>query len=121
MAELLNYFSLRLRGLIATVKKKKGDRITLDQRQWQNLLDLQARLGGYLTDRRTAGIIRNLESHDGQGGAAIAATVGVRAGGQCGSMAGEKAQATTQGIREMLMECQSRGRKGRTAPTSSCS
>ena len=48
LAELLNYFHLRLRGLIQTVKKEKGDRITLEQRQWQNLLDLQARLGGYL-------------------------------------------------------------------------
>jgi len=48
LAELLNYFHLRLRGLIQTIKKEKGDRVTLDQRQWQNLLDLQARLGGYL-------------------------------------------------------------------------
>jgi pSer/pThr/pTyr-binding forkhead associated (FHA) protein len=48
LAELLNYFHLRLRGLIQTVKKEKGDRITLEQRQWQNLLDLQSRLGGYL-------------------------------------------------------------------------
>jgi pSer/pThr/pTyr-binding forkhead associated (FHA) protein len=48
LAELLNYFHLRLRGLIETVKKEKGERITLEQRQWQNLLDLQARLGGYL-------------------------------------------------------------------------
>ncbi len=48
LAELLNYFHLRLRGLIATIKKEKGERITLEQRQWQNLLDLQARLAGYL-------------------------------------------------------------------------
>jgi hypothetical protein len=48
LAELLNYFHLRMRGLIQTIKKEKGDRITLEQRQWQNLLDLQARLGGYL-------------------------------------------------------------------------
>jgi hypothetical protein len=48
LAELLSYFHLRLRGLIHSVKKEKGDRITLDQRQWQNLIDLQARLGGYL-------------------------------------------------------------------------
>jgi len=50
LAELLNYFHLRLRGLIQTMKKEKGDRVTLDQRQWQNLLDLQARLGGYLRE-----------------------------------------------------------------------
>jgi hypothetical protein len=48
LAELLNYFHLRLRGLIQTVKKEKGERISLEQRQWQNILDLQARLGGYL-------------------------------------------------------------------------
>jgi pSer/pThr/pTyr-binding forkhead associated (FHA) protein len=48
LAELLNYFHLRLRGLIQTVKKEKGERISLEQRQWQNLLDLQARLGRYL-------------------------------------------------------------------------
>ena len=48
LAELLNYFHLRLRGLIQTIKKEKGDRITLEQKQWQNLLDLQARLGAYL-------------------------------------------------------------------------
>jgi pSer/pThr/pTyr-binding forkhead associated (FHA) protein len=48
LAELLNYFHLRLRGLIQTIKKEKGERITLEQRQWQNLIDLQSRLGGYL-------------------------------------------------------------------------
>jgi pSer/pThr/pTyr-binding forkhead associated (FHA) protein len=48
LAELLNYFHLRLRGLIQTIKKEKGDRVTLEQRQWQNLLDLQARLGSYI-------------------------------------------------------------------------
>ena len=32
-----------------------------------------------------------------------------------------KARAATEGIREMIMECQSRGPAGRTAPTSSCS
>ena len=48
MGELLNYFHLRLRNLIQTVKKEKGERVTLEQRQWQNLLDMQARLAGYL-------------------------------------------------------------------------
>lgn len=48
LAELLNYIHLRLRGLIQTIKKEKGERVTLDQRQWQNILDLQARLAGYL-------------------------------------------------------------------------
>jgi pSer/pThr/pTyr-binding forkhead associated (FHA) protein len=48
LGELLNYIHLRLRGLIQSVKKDRGDRVTLEQRQWQNLLDLQARMGGYL-------------------------------------------------------------------------
>ena len=48
LAELLNYFHLRLRGLIQTIRKEKGDRISLEQRQWQNILDMQARLGRYL-------------------------------------------------------------------------
>ena len=38
-----------------------------------------------------------------------------------GSMAGDKAQAATQGIREMLMECQIARAVGPTAPTSACS
>ena len=48
LGELLNYIHLRMRGLIQSVKKDRGERVTLEQRQWQNLLDLQARLGGYL-------------------------------------------------------------------------
>jgi pSer/pThr/pTyr-binding forkhead associated (FHA) protein len=48
LGELLNYFHLRLRGLIQTVKKERGERVTLEQRQWQNLADLQARLAAYL-------------------------------------------------------------------------
>jgi pSer/pThr/pTyr-binding forkhead associated (FHA) protein len=51
LAELLQYMHLRMRGLIESVKSKgksKSERVTLDQRQWQNLLDLQDRLGGYL-------------------------------------------------------------------------
>jgi hypothetical protein len=49
VAEILLYFSIRMRGLIHSVESKgKGDRVTLDQRQWQNLIDLQDRLAGYL-------------------------------------------------------------------------
>jgi len=49
LAELLQYFTLRMRGLIDSVKEKgKGERMTLEQRQWQNLIDLQGRLAGYL-------------------------------------------------------------------------
>ena len=49
LAEMLQYMSLRIRGLIESVRaKSKGDRMTLEQRQWQNLVDLQDRLAGYL-------------------------------------------------------------------------
>jgi hypothetical protein len=38
-----------MRGLFQSVKSKgKGDRVTLELRQWQNLVDLQSRLAGYL-------------------------------------------------------------------------
>ncbi len=49
LAELLHYFHLRVRGLVQSVKgKDKSDRVTLELRQWQNLVDLQDRLAGYL-------------------------------------------------------------------------
>lgn len=51
IAELLQYFHLRLRGLVATVKPKgkgRSGRVTLEQRQWQNIVDLQNRVAGYL-------------------------------------------------------------------------
>ncbi len=49
LAEVLLYFSLRMRGLIQSVESKgKGDRVTLEQRQWQNLVDLQDHVAGYL-------------------------------------------------------------------------
>lgn len=49
LSELLQFFHLRLRGVIQSVKTKgKGDRISVDVRQWQNLVDLQDRLAGYL-------------------------------------------------------------------------
>jgi hypothetical protein len=49
LAELLQYLHLRVRGLVQSVKSKaKSDRVTLEQNQWQNLLDLQDRLAGYL-------------------------------------------------------------------------
>jgi hypothetical protein len=49
LAEILQYFHLRMRGLLQSVKpKSKSDRVTLEQRQWQNLIDLQDLLGGYL-------------------------------------------------------------------------
>jgi len=49
LAEVLQFFHLRLRGLIDSVKSKpRADRVTLEQRQWQNILDLQDRVAGYL-------------------------------------------------------------------------
>jgi len=49
MAELLQYFHMRLRGLAETVKPKgKNDRVTLEFREWQNLVDLYERLSRYL-------------------------------------------------------------------------
>ena len=41
--------SLRLRGLLQSVASKpRSDRVTLDQQQWQKLIDLEARIAGYL-------------------------------------------------------------------------
>ncbi len=51
LAELLQYLHLRMRGLIQAVhgdEKKQTDTVTLEFRQWQNLVDLQDRLAGYL-------------------------------------------------------------------------
>jgi pSer/pThr/pTyr-binding forkhead associated (FHA) protein len=49
LAELLQYLHLRMRGLVETVKpRSKSDRVTLDLRQWQNVLDLYDRLASYL-------------------------------------------------------------------------
>jgi pSer/pThr/pTyr-binding forkhead associated (FHA) protein len=49
LAELLLYVNIRIRRLIHSVQSKgKGDRVTLEQRQWQGLIDLQDRLARYL-------------------------------------------------------------------------
>jgi pSer/pThr/pTyr-binding forkhead associated (FHA) protein len=49
LAELLQYINLRMRGLLQSAKAKgKSDQVVLEQRQWQNLIDLQDRLAGYL-------------------------------------------------------------------------
>lgn len=49
LAELIEYMHIRLRHLLGSVKEeKKGDRVTLDVRQWQSLVDLQTRLAEYL-------------------------------------------------------------------------
>src|SRR5262245_50751357 len=49
LCELLEYLHIRVRDLLSTVKvNPDGDRVTLELRQWQNLIDLQARLAAYL-------------------------------------------------------------------------
>ena len=49
VSELLQYLHLRIRGLIESVKVlPKSEQVTMEQRHWQNLLDLQDRLAGYL-------------------------------------------------------------------------
>ena len=49
LAELLEYLHIRIRGLIGSVKIKSGaQQVTLEARQWQNLVDLQARLAEML-------------------------------------------------------------------------
>ena len=49
LSGLVVYVHLRIRGLVQTVKvPSRTDHVTLEQRQWQNLVDLQARLAGYL-------------------------------------------------------------------------
>ena len=49
LAEMLLYIDLRLRGLVSSVRTKESDsRVTLEQRQWQNLVDLQGLLADYL-------------------------------------------------------------------------
>jgi len=49
LSELIEYLHVRCRNLLSTVKAEAhGGRVTLDERQWQNLIDLQARLAAYL-------------------------------------------------------------------------
>ena len=51
LSELLEYFHLRIRDLVASVRPEaNGDRVTLEQRQWQGLLDVQSRLADYLRE-----------------------------------------------------------------------
>jgi pSer/pThr/pTyr-binding forkhead associated (FHA) protein len=51
LAELLEYLHIRLRNLIGSVKTDaNADKVTLELRQWQALIDLQSRLSSYLRD-----------------------------------------------------------------------
>jgi pSer/pThr/pTyr-binding forkhead associated (FHA) protein len=49
LAEILEFLHLRLRNLVGSVQVDgKSSRVVLDLRQWQSLLDLQARVSEYL-------------------------------------------------------------------------
>jgi len=49
LGELLVYFHHRFRALLGSVQSRpRDDKVTLDQQQWQYLLDLQARVAEYL-------------------------------------------------------------------------
>jgi hypothetical protein len=49
LCELLEYLHIRLRELLGSVAiKPDAERVVLEVRQWQNLIDLQARLASYL-------------------------------------------------------------------------
>lgn len=49
LSELIEYLHVRVRFLLSSVEvdEEKGN-VTIDQRQWQNLVDLQSRLADYL-------------------------------------------------------------------------
>ena len=50
LAEVLEYLHIRIRQLLTSVEcDDKTERVTLDLRQWQNLLDLQGKLADYLS------------------------------------------------------------------------
>lgn len=49
LAELIEYMHIRVRNLLATGRvDDAGGKVTLDSKQWQSLIDLQARLSEYL-------------------------------------------------------------------------
>jgi len=48
LSEVIEYLTINLRHLIECAKDEKGDRVSLDACQWQNLIDLQCRLAEYL-------------------------------------------------------------------------
>lgn len=51
LSELLMYIHLRLRNLLEAGKiKDKKEEVVFEMRQWQNLIDLQDRLAGYIRE-----------------------------------------------------------------------
>jgi len=48
-AEIIEYFHIRMRHLINSVDtERNGERVSVDARQWQNMVDLQSRFSEYL-------------------------------------------------------------------------
>ena len=51
LVELIEYFHIRVRNLVrSTVPESESERQSVDQREWQQLLDLQSRLAEYLRE-----------------------------------------------------------------------
>ena len=51
LAELLDYLHIRIRSLLSSTQvEPKADRVIIDLRQWQSLVDLQSRLAEFLRD-----------------------------------------------------------------------
>ena len=48
LSEVIEYLTITMRHLIECAREEKGDRVSLDACQWQNLVDLQCRLAEYL-------------------------------------------------------------------------
>jgi len=48
LSEVIEYLTITMRHLIECAREEKGDRVSLDACQWQNLIDLQCRLAEYL-------------------------------------------------------------------------
>lgn len=49
LTELLQYLHLRIRNVVQSVEQsRKSENVTLPQHRWQDLLDIEARLAGYL-------------------------------------------------------------------------
>jgi pSer/pThr/pTyr-binding forkhead associated (FHA) protein len=48
LSEVIEYLTITMRHLIECVREEKGDRVSLDVCQWQNLVDMQCRLAEYL-------------------------------------------------------------------------
>ncbi len=48
LGEVIEYVSITIRQLLENTREEKGDRVSLDLGQWQNLIDLQCRLGEYI-------------------------------------------------------------------------